>query len=255
MLTKDLVPLLKRIKLYYRVLYKLLCGCPPFVLPWHYQWLSTNGVSKKIIKQLSFFPAGATVLDVGCGGSPYKSFIPMGCKYVGLDIETTDSAADIIIEAEAPWPLNDNSYDCILCTQVLEHVHDTDFFLSEISRVLKPGGMIILSVPFIYGEHGRPWDYRRFTSRGINSLLSKDYDVISQDVSGGIGSVIVTILLNWIDDTLSLNRFIVLLKAPFLPIWILLSFAFNLFGILLDRLDYTKTLYLDNIVTAKKKVI
>ena len=70
-----------------------------------------------------------------------------------------------------PYP--DNYFEGVICTQVLEHVIDEKKIIQEIFRVLKPNGKIVISVPFCYSEHEKPYDFRRFTSFGLKYSFEK----------------------------------------------------------------------------------
>jgi len=70
-------------------------------------------------------------------------------------------------------PVKAESYDLVFCSQTLEHVPDPQLLLSELYRVLKPGGKLWLSVPFFYAEHEIPYDYYRYTRYGIAYLFEK----------------------------------------------------------------------------------
>jgi SAM-dependent methyltransferase len=112
------------------------------------------------------------VMDYGCGGSPYRSLFP-NAKYEradfvevpGLDFKVTENSA----VAEAP----DSSYDLVLSTQVLEHVSDPGNCLRECLRLLKPGGLLVLSTHGTFPEHGVPYDFQRWTADGLRNLVSK----------------------------------------------------------------------------------
>ena len=58
-----------------------------------------------------------------------------------------------------------------MCNQVLEHVFNPDDFVREIARVLKPGGALLLTVPFVWNEHEQPYDYARYSSFGLRAFL------------------------------------------------------------------------------------
>lgn len=75
-------------------------------------------------------------------------------------------------------PMKDNSFDNILCTEVLEHLHSPRIAIAAMRRVLKPGGKLILSTPFLMPLHDVPEDYYRFTPYGLRELFKDFEDVI-----------------------------------------------------------------------------
>ena len=116
------------------------------------------------------------LLDVGCGSKPYQELFAVD-DYIGLDIDNeamrNRKIADYFYDGTT-FPFNDNEYDSVLCNQVLEHVFNPDEFLSEIKRVLKPGGRLLLTVPFVWDEHEQPHDYARYSSFGLKALIDKN---------------------------------------------------------------------------------
>jgi len=122
------------------------------------------------------------LLDVGCGTKPYRSLFKVE-SYRGLDIDSPVTrergVADDLYDG-TQFPYKNDTFDSALCNQVLEHVFNPDQFLAEINRVLKPGGKLLLTVPFVWDEHEQPYDYARYTSFGLNSLLKKNgFKIIS----------------------------------------------------------------------------
>lgn len=115
------------------------------------------------------------LLDVGCGSKPYRALF-MVDAYIGMDIDSevarSRGMADHFYDGHA-FPFTDGSFDSALCSQVLEHVFNPDEFLGEIARVLKPGGKLLLTVPFVWDEHEQPYDYARYSSFGLSALLAK----------------------------------------------------------------------------------
>jgi SAM-dependent methyltransferase len=113
---------------------------------------------------------GARALDYGCGERPYRSLLPAGAQYVGADLPG-NASADIELTARGLVPLPDSSFDLVLSTQVLEHVEDPDAYLQECSRLLVPGGWLLLSTHGIMYYHQDPEDYWRWTRAGLEKLL------------------------------------------------------------------------------------
>ena len=111
------------------------------------------------------------VLDFGCGSKPYESLFGRAREYIGVDVaqsshDHTNSKVDVFFDG-AQLPFDDESFDCVVCFEVLEHVPDLDLALGEISRVLKPDGKFLASIPFAYPEHETPFDFRRLTEFAV----------------------------------------------------------------------------------------
>ena len=119
-------------------------------------------------------------------------------------------------------------------------------------RVVRTGGVIILSFPFLFNVHGAPQDYRRFTHYGAGKLLP-GYEILHLEPQGGIGSTLVILFLNWIDTALSTNGITRILKGLLLPIFIALSFFLNLLGLALDGVDRTASFYSNILLVARKQ--
>jgi SAM-dependent methyltransferase len=116
-------------------------------------------------------------LDVGCGLKPFASSFN-NAQYIGIDIEVSGRSDDMKIPDKyfdgINIPFKDNTFDGVLCTQVLEHVDNLDMLLAECNRVIKMGGSFVVSVPFLFREHEQPYDFRRFTSYGLISALERN---------------------------------------------------------------------------------
>jgi SAM-dependent methyltransferase len=116
------------------------------------------------------------IIDFGCGGQPYRELFA-GKNYVGVDIAVSGhdhrgSKVDVFYDGRA---LNfpDASFDAVFSTEVLEHLFNLDEILSELRRVLRPGGKLFVTTPFLWPEHEQPYDYARYTTFGLKSLLEK----------------------------------------------------------------------------------
>ena len=116
---------------------------------------------------------GKKVLDFGCGNKPYLRFFSTK-NYFGIDGSLKSKADSIGLD---DLPIKDNSMDYVMSYQVLEHVPNPHKVIREFYRVLKPNGVIVISVPFIGEYHTCPNDYWRFTHEGLLELL-KNYSNI-----------------------------------------------------------------------------
>ncbi len=119
-----------------------------------------------------------TLLDVGCGAQPYRTLVPAGVEYIGIDRADAKGRfgydiPDTTYFTGDRWPVDDATADTVLCTETLEHVLDPLGFLAEAKRALRPGGRLILTVPFAARWHYVPFDYWRFTPSGLRHLLGK----------------------------------------------------------------------------------
>jgi len=99
---------------------------------------------------------GKKILDIGCSdGQILEPYIRIGDCY-GVDISksslrkaTSKGISTCLVDLEKGLPFKENSFDVVICSHVLEHLVDTDFVLSEINRVLKKDGHLLLSIPNI----------------------------------------------------------------------------------------------------------
>jgi len=141
----------------------------------------------------------------------------------------------------------------VLCTQVLEHVGDLDHTTQEIVRVLRPGGEALITVPFIFGEHNSPHDYRRLSRHGARRQLEDHgLQVVAIHPHGAIGSTLGAIALGWTFDSLPREGRAMIALAPLLPLWVLMCLVVNAAGALLDRLDRTGLYYGNVLVRARR---
>jgi len=115
------------------------------------------------------------LLDIGCGVKPYRALFPAVTRYVGIERPGTLSKSGVVDAwADAlALPFADGSFDSVLCSEVLEHVPEPGQLFAEAARVLKPGGMMILSTPQTWGVHEPPHDYYRFTRFGLEHLARR----------------------------------------------------------------------------------
>lgn len=121
-------------------------------------------------RQLGLAPEGR-LLDFGCAEMPYRGFFGSDVTYVGADL-AGNALADVEVTDTGSLPLDENSFDAVLSTQVLEHVADPGAYLRECWRVLRPGGRLLLSTHGTMVLHPDPIDYWRWTSDGLRYEVS-----------------------------------------------------------------------------------
>ena len=116
--------------------------------------------------------ARGTVLDVGCGHMPFRAdVLRVAAAYEGFDVERRTEGFTHVGNAESMDALAAESYDTVLCFEVLEHLPHPQRAVAEMARVLKPGGALLVSVPHLSRLHEEPHDYFRYTTYGLRTLL------------------------------------------------------------------------------------
>jgi SAM-dependent methyltransferase len=150
------------------------------------------GQEKRIRALVRELGEKANILDLGSGGRN------RGATVIGMDVERLPHVG--VVGDGEQLPFADGVLDGILCTGVLEHVSDAEAIAREIWRVLRPGGMVYVAVPFIQGYHpatGTHQDFRRFTHIGLQQLLSA-FEQVDSGVSGGPSSSLAWILREYL---------------------------------------------------------
>lgn len=131
---------------------------------------SLHKFSKDLAKKMK---QAQSVLDVGAGTCPYKKYFKH-CKYTSQDFCAENyglNYSHIDIKSEIyNIPVEDNSFDYVLCTQVLEHLYRPDVALTELYRILKKGGELWLTCPGFWEEHDVPNDFFRYTRYSLEQL-------------------------------------------------------------------------------------
>jgi len=143
------------------------------------------------------------LLDVGCGHQPYRSLLlappSLATEYIGMDLPD-----NLYQPPDLPWdgrriPLDDASLDSALLTEVLEHCPDPAAVLGEIARVLRPGGFLFLTVPFIWPIHMVPNDEFRYTPFALRRLLERSgFPNPVIEATGGRHAVLALTLGLWV---------------------------------------------------------
>lgn len=143
-------------------------------------------------RTLSFEAASLSgkILDVGCGAKPYRSLFSAS-EYVGMDVAVSghdhaDENIDVFYDGSI-FPFPEASFDVVFMSEVLEHVPDAALTLSECRRVLRANGVLLLTMPFLWGEHEMPYDHRRLTTVGLDDLVVKTgFSIVTHRRLGGV---------------------------------------------------------------------
>lgn len=135
------------------------------------RWYITFFV-KKVAKSL---PTDNSILDAGAGESVYKKLFSH-CNYKAIDLAVGESRWNYTnldyVGSLHEMPIEDDLFDAVLCTQVLEHLEWPRESVKEMHRVLKPGGKLYMTVPMAHPEHQTPYDFFRYTSYGLKSICT-----------------------------------------------------------------------------------
>lgn len=122
------------------------------------------------------------VLNIGSGGQIYQVIKQVCGSVIQVDIDP-DRKPDVVADVCSMEMFEDSSIDAVFMMEVLEHVKEPKAALLEIQRVLKPGGKLIMSTPFIFPIHDAPYDFYRFTRYGLDYMLKdyKDVNIFSRN--------------------------------------------------------------------------
>jgi SAM-dependent methyltransferase len=117
------------------------------------------------------------VVDLGCGTAPYtENILKVADEYIGVDWPSSfhdQSKVDIFANIAENLPFRDGYADTVVSFQVVEHLPEPGVFLSECYRILRVGGQLLITVPFMWHVHEEPYDYFRYTRYGLEYLLRK----------------------------------------------------------------------------------
>ncbi len=143
-------------------------------------------------------PQGELVLDYGAGDRPLEPMLrEKFATYIAADWPPANAAhsrrPDIEI-GDGPLAIDDGTVDCVVLTEVMEHLYEPKQVLREIRRVLKPGGALIGTAPFAIGEHEQPYDFHRYTSFCLRRMFEETgFEVIDvRPVGDMVGVSLVT---------------------------------------------------------------
>lgn len=143
---------------------------------------------------------GGRALDVGCGGQPFRPVLEAaGMSYASMDTQAQPgqhvdllAPIDVPISPETGWRA---AFDLILCTEVLEHVADWPAAWSNLAGLLRPGGRLIVTCPFVYPLHEQPYDFFRPTTHALRAHAERTgLEVVALERLGTAGDAVATLL-------------------------------------------------------------
>jgi SAM-dependent methyltransferase len=205
-----------------------------------------SSIEAAVRKFAASLPTSALVLDAGAGEGQYAPLFD-GRRYIGVDLgigdvdwnyRQLDAVADLAV-----LPFASGIFDGCINIVTLEHVREPALVISELFRVMKPGGRILLVTPHEWEEHQQPHDYFRYTRYGLDFLLRRAgfRDVLIEPV-GGFFRLLSRRLLNGVQ--FFPGPLAVVAAAVFGPPALVLP--------LLDGLDRHRNFTLGHICTARK---
>lgn len=148
--------------------------------PLHPQWLLPK---PEVCAELR--GCAGNVLDIGAANRWLGNLLLPGAAYIALDYPATATqlygTRPHVFADACKLPFQDGSIAAVACYEVLEHVRDPESVIAEIARVLVPGGIVELSMPFMYPVHDAPHDYQRWTRHGLLRSL-REHGLLTENV-------------------------------------------------------------------------
>ena len=209
---------------------------------------SRHGVDIFVEKISREVEPGALVLDAGAGNQPYRELFAHteyeSCDYLPVlsEIHKSEYVSQTFYCDLEEIPKENNTYDVIICNQVLEHVKKPEKVIFEFFRILKPGGRLFLTAPQCHGIHMVPYNYFNFLSYGLRYLFEEcGFSVILIKPLGGIFWLLGKVIQESYDSLV--GQIWLSFKLVFLPMHILIrslnaGISFLLYHI--DRFDKEK---------------
>ncbi len=206
--------------------------------------LGTSIMRNKMRSWLSLLHVGV-ILDVGCGDKKWEKYIPDNCKYLPLD--------HLTISLDSPWrisypqinadatklPFRSNSIDSVINIFVLEHTKSPTLLIQELTRVIKPGGFLLIVGPGdILMTHGEPNFYFNMSKHAYSMLLKENnMEILDEYFPSKFWMSLFTLTYEKIvrNDIYNKNSIMKLLQLPvfflsliFSPIANLIAYIFDL---------------------------
>ncbi|MCC6563698.1 class I SAM-dependent methyltransferase [Candidatus Uhrbacteria bacterium] len=200
--------------------------------------LFTGLTSRTFVKQL---PPDGLVLNLGSGPTN------LGANCINVDLYAFPNVH--VLAQGNRLPFKNGCFDAVVCDQVLEHVADPYGVARELMRVLKPGGLAYVGVPFVFPLHPSPKDYARWSFDGLEALLPGCASFRS-GVSIGPTSGLLTVLADWLALIFSFG--IGPLRTGLRYLFMLVLFPFKFLDLLVARIPGAEVIAAAVYVVAEK---
>jgi len=195
--------------------------------------LMIRWLDKSTFNFINGLPKKSKILNLGSGAGMFDDLIKK--EMINLDIELCQDYTDIVGDAHK-LPLKTSSFDCVFSQAVLEHVARPWEVAEEIHRVLKPGGCVVISVPFLGALHGKT-DYYRFTNQGLEEIFNK-----FKKIKSGVNTGPATFLGIFMSHFFSLLMPIKVFKKPTLYFFAAILWPIKFIDVLIAKNKNLKTL-------------
>ncbi len=139
------------------------------------------------------------LVDLGCGKVPlyatYKDLVERNTCVDWANTHHPNPYLDQEQDLNQPIAFPDASFDTIVLSDVLEHIRTPEELVREMHRVLRPGGHVVMNVPFYYGLHEQPFDYYRYTRHALKSMAEDaGFSVVHLEAIGGVPEIIADLV-------------------------------------------------------------
>ena len=216
---------------------------------WLLGWTDPLHLARRLLRQAiqeRAHYARGWLLDLGCGAQPYRDGFNRVERYIGLDLPP-NMRVDVYGDGIA-LPFREAMFDTVLCNEVLEHVAEPARLMAEAARVLRSGGVLLLTTPQTWGLHMEPYDFYRYTRYGLRYLAEKSgLEVVEVAPTCGLWATLAQRLADTVIYTYVVGR-----SRGVIEVLSLLLAPVLLVGYGLDRLFGKRGDTLDHVMVARK---
>lgn len=208
-------------------------------------------------RELEGLPQGSVLLDVGAGESQFGDVLDR-FRRIAADFYPY-TGVNFVCDLNGNLPLDDKSVDIVILSNMLEHSAEPNVLISECRRVLRDGGIILGSVPFMIDIHQRPYDYYRYTDINLHYLLKKqkfiDIKIQPVMIPSALALMVLSSLFIQLIEKTEYSKWRFLQKICVLSLrvlWKIIRIAFKLFGPILKKCQGDRDLPLGYHFKARK---